>query len=105
MRSHSALLRFESHCKFSSWLTIENVGPFDMEWTRDSYRRIGFGEQADALELAEKAWYDANGHEGNGYDAAWEAYQSADNPHQDEDERWFFILKILRDNGYWIAPQ
>ena len=47
------VLRFETHCKFSSWLAIENVGLFDMEWTRDSYRRIGLGEEADALELAE----------------------------------------------------
>ena len=60
------VLRFETHCKFSSWLAIENVGMFDMEWTRDSYRRIGLDEEAEALELAEKAWYDAGGHDGNG---------------------------------------
>ena len=94
------VLRFETHCKFSSWLAIENVGPFNMEWTRDSYRRIGLDEEAEALELAEKAWYDADGHEGNGYDAALEAYLSVKNPHQHEDERWFHILGLLRDESY-----
>ena len=99
------VLRFETHCKFSSWLAIENVGQFDMEWTRDSYRRIGLDEEAGALELAEKAWYDANGHEGNGYDEARDAYQSVENPYQDEDERWFHILNILRDSSFWSAPR
>jgi len=98
-------LRFETHRKFSSWLAIENVGQFDMEWTRDSYRRIGLDEEAEALEFAEKAWYDANGDEGNGYDAARNAYQSVENPYQDEDERWFHILNILRDNSFWNAPR
>ena len=99
------VLRFETHCKFSSWLAIENVGPFDMEWTRDSYRRIGLDEEAGALELAEKAWYDAGGDEGNGYDAAGEAYRSVENQHQDEDDRWFHILDLLREESYWMAPR
>lgn len=97
------VLRFETHCKFSSWMAIQNVGPHDMEWTRDSYRRIGLNEEATALELAEKAWYDAGGHDGNGYEAAGEAYRSVSNPHQDEDDRWFHILGILRDTNQWIT--
>lgn len=95
------VLRFETHCKFSSWLALENVGSEDMRLVREHYRRAGMPEEADALTRAEVAWYEAGGHEGNGYDAAGEAYRSEENPNSNEDERWFKLLKVLRADRLW----
>jgi len=96
------VLRFETHCKFSSWLALENVGPDDMALVRQNYHKVGLESEAEALERAETAWYAANGHEGSGYEAASEAYNSGDNAFRDEDERWFRLLDILRNESWWL---
>jgi hypothetical protein len=97
------VLRFETHCKFSSWIALENVGPDDMLLVRQHYEKAGLTSEAEALAKAEAAWYAANGHEGSGYDAARDAYESVNNPFQDEDERWFQLLDILRDEKWWLS--
>jgi hypothetical protein len=43
------VLRFETHCKFSAWLAVENVGREDMILTREYYRRAGMPEEVEAL--------------------------------------------------------
>lgn len=95
------VLRFETHCKFSAWLAIQNVGTEDMVLVRQYYERAGMPEEAKALALAEKAWYEAGGHEGDGYDAAGDAYASVENPNADEDERWFKLLDFLKSEAHW----
>lgn len=94
-------LRFETHCKFSAWLAVENVGREEMEHVREAYRIIGMPEEAQALERAEQAWYAAGGHDGKGYDAAGAAYRSGPNPNANEDARWFTMLDRLRQDHWW----
>lgn len=97
------VLRFETHCKFSSWMALENVGRDDMVLVRQNYQKAGLASEAEALEKAEAAWYAAGGHDGSGYDAARDAYHSVDNPFQDEDERWFRLLDMLREEKWWLS--
>jgi hypothetical protein len=96
------VLRFETHCRFSAWLAVENVGAEDMRLVRHYYAEAGLPEEALALERAEAAWYAAGGHDGSGYDAAAQAYRSVANPWADEDARWFHLLAVLRDPSLWV---
>jgi hypothetical protein len=98
------VLRFETHCKFDSWLAVQNVGEEEMRLVRHYYQIVGMSSEAAALEKAEAAWYAAGGHEGNGYDAARDAYRSVSNQFQDEDERWFELLRRLRSEELWSRP-
>jgi hypothetical protein len=61
--------------------------------------------EISGLERAEAAWYEAGGHDGNGYDAAGDAYRSVQNPNSDEDERWFKLLEFLRADRLWTQAK
>ena len=97
------VLRFEMHCQFSSWLALENVGPDDLQYIRRYYRLVGLAQEAEALERAERAWYQANGHAGDGYDAAGKAYGEVEHAYRDEDERLDYLVERVRDEGLWRA--
>ncbi len=50
------VLRFGTHCGFSAWLAVENVGEDDMQLVRRCYAAAGRPREALALAKAEKAW-------------------------------------------------
>jgi hypothetical protein len=97
------VLRFETQCRFDAWLALENMGEDGMKLTRHFYRHAAMPEEAAALKNAEAAWYQAGGDEGDGHDAAGEAYAATPNPNADEDERWYKLLNLLRRESMWKA--
>jgi hypothetical protein len=97
------VMRFEFHRAIDSWLAVENVGADDMQLVRYYYQRMGLAPEAEALEKAEAAWYEGGGHEASGYERADAMYYSFDNPHNDPDKRWAFLVGALRSETLWQA--
>lgn len=88
------IYHWESNCLFSGWYAIENCGDM-LPTVTECYKQVGLTQEALAIKKASEAWVS----EEQDHDKVGAAYSSVDNPYKDQDVRFNYLSKHLKNNS------
>ena len=97
------LLSFEFSCASEGWTAFANIDEQDLMLVLDFYEKVGLKDESLAINTAYKAWIIAVDLDEDSNDTASKAYNSVKNEYSDDDLRWAYLLRILRNSSFWLS--
>ena len=97
------LLSFEFSCASEGWTAFANIDEQDLELVLYFYEKVGLKNEALAINAAYKAWMIAVDSDEDSNNAASKAYKNVKNEYSDDDLRWAYLLRTLRNSSFWLT--